>query len=94
MDVDGHAKVTASLAGEPPEDAGKGADTPMETPMDLHTGEPSSPCLPSAILCKSLGCVGSVWVEKQKMLVVGVIASWRACHRCAGHGMQGYATLH
>ena len=51
MEVDGHAKVTDSLGGEPFEDADKGADTPMETPLDLHTGEPCSPCFPSAILC-------------------------------------------
>ena len=50
MEVDRHAKVTASLAAEPPEDADKSAGMPMETSMHLHTGEPSSLCSLSAIL--------------------------------------------
>ena len=53
MEVDGHAKVTACLAAEPPEDANKSAETPMETPVGLHTGEPSSPCALSASLCNT-----------------------------------------
>ena len=50
MEVDGHAKVTASLAAEPSEDADKSAKMHMEAPMDHHTGEPSSPYSLSAAL--------------------------------------------
>ncbi len=51
MEVDGHAKVTTSLAAESSEDADK-SEMPMETPMDLHTGEHLPPCSLSAVLRK------------------------------------------